>query len=415
MKGNEMRFHETGLAGVTISDPQKGRSSFEALNARSMQESQRANPNYDRKLTEAYKFYQGVLNGRIPSYKLEEAMTVSDFPIMFGDILSRELLGGYASMPVSWPSYVRRGTLPDATRQARRLAYDGIDSHMTASNKAPDTTNGPEDNSMTETGYTVGPLDVYERIVSINWKTILADDLGAFRDIPGKLATAARRTEEWLVAQLLCDSAGPHASFFTSGHANTLITANGSATAQPALSVQGLTDAMNVWARMVNATTGEPIVAMGSTLVIPRELEVQANYVFNAVQIEMNKNGGDLTGLSNSSGIETRMIMNNWITNGLTRAVNPYLSTVNSTNGRTAWYLVANPAANRPAFELDFLQGEEAPILLRMKPDSERIGGGAADMFGSFEGGEIRFKVMHLLASAQLDYHGAVSSEGDGA
>lgn len=409
-----MQFHETGLAGVKISDPVKGRSSFEALNARSMQESRAVNPKYDRALLEAYKFYNGILNGTIPSYRLEEAMTVSDFPLLFGDILSRELLGGYQAMPVSWPSYVRRKTLPDATRQARRLAYDGMDSHMTSANTAPDMTNGPEDNNLAETGYLVGPLDVYERIVSINWKTILADDLGAFRDIPGKLATAARRTEEWLVAQLLCDSAGPHASFFTTGNANTCITANGSSSAQPALSVQGLVDAMQVWHRMTNATTGEPIVAMGSTLVIPRELEVQANFVFNAVQIEMNKNGGDLTGLSNSSGIETRIIMNNWITNGLTRAVNPYLSTVNTTNGTTAWYVVANPANNRPAFEIDFLQGEEAPILLRMRPDAERVGGGAADMFGSFEGGEIRYKVMHLVATAQLDPKGAVSSEGDG-
>ena len=410
-----MQFHETGLAGVKISDPSKGRAPFEALNARSLQETQRANPAYDRKLTEAYKFYQGVLNGTIPSYKLEEAMTVSDFPILFGDILSRELLGSYASLPVSWPSYVQRKTLPDATRQARRLAYDGIDSHMVAANKAPDTTNGPEDNSLAETGYVVGPLDVYERIVSINWKTILADDLGAFRDIPGRLAIAARRTEEWLVAQLLADASGPHASFFTAGNANTLLTANGAASAQPALSVQGLIDAMNVWSRMTNATTGEPIMVNGSTLVIPRELEVQANFMFNAVQIEMNKNGGDLTGLANSSGIETRLLMNNWITSGMGRAVNPYLSTINTTNGSTAWYVVANPAANRPAFELDFLQGEEAPILLRLKPDAERIGGGAADMFGSFEGGEIRFKVMHLLSASQLDYHGAVSSEGDGA
>lgn len=413
-----MDFLETGLTGVRISDPVRssGRAPFESvMAARSVQESRRARPDYDRRLLEAYKFYRGVIGGDIPGYKLEEAMTVSDFPILFGDILSRELLGGYASMPVSWPSYVRRATLSDATRQARRLAYDGIDDHMTAANKAPDGTNGPEANAITETGYVVGPLDVYERIVSINWKTILADDLGAFRDIPGKLATAARRTEEWLVAQLLCDASGPHASFFTAGHANTLLTANGAASAQPALSVQGLVDAMNVMARMTNAVTGEPIVVNGSTLVIPRQLEVQAQFVFNAVQIEMNKNGGDLTGLANTSGIETRLLMNNWITNGLKFVVNPYLSSVNSTNGTTAWYVVANPATNRPAFELDFLQGEEAPILLRMRPDAERVGGGAADMFGSFEGGEIRFKVMHPLATAQIDYHGAISSEGDGA
>lgn len=415
---DRVTFHETGLPGVTISDPQRhgGRQAFSDLRATRLAETRRADPRHKAKLKEAYDFYQEIVRGQRPAWQLEEAMTTSDFPLLFGDILQRELLGGYAGMPVSWPSYVRRRTLPDATRQARRLAYDGMDSHMTTANKAPDTTNGPEDNTLAETGYLVGPLDVYERIVSINWKTLLADDLGAFNDIPGKLATAARRTEEFLVAGLLCDSAGPHATFFTDARANTLVTANGAASAQPALSVQGLVDAMQVWHRMTNATTGEPITIMGSTLVIPRELEVLAASIFNAIQIETNASGlgGSLTGLSNSSGVEQRLLMNNWVTGGLTRAVNPYLSTINTTNGSTAWYVVANPTMNRPAFEIDFLQGEEAPILLRQRTDAERVGGGAADMFGSFEGGEIRFKVMHLVSVSHLDYHGAIASQGDG-
>lgn len=413
------QLHETGLPGVRISDPQRhsGRARFEdVLAARTVQESRRGRPDYDKRLLEAYRFYQGVIRGETPSYKFEEAMTVSDFPILFGDILQRELLGNYAGLPVSWPSYVRRRTLPDATRQARRLAYDGIDSHMTVANKAPDTTNGPEDNTLNETGYLVGPLDVYERIVSINWKTILADDLGAFRDIPGRLALAARRTEEWLVAQLLCDSSGPHGTFFTDGRGNTIVTANGAATSNPALSVPALVDARNVLSRMTNPTTGERIQVNGTTLVIPPELDVTAAAAFNATQIETNSAAlaAAITGLTNSSGVETRLIMNNWISNGLTAVVNQYLPTVNTTNGATAWYIVANPDRNRPAFEIDFLQGEEAPILLRQLPDSVRVGGGAADMFGSFEGGEIRFKVMHLAAVAHLDYHAAIASQGDG-
>lgn len=412
-------FHDTGIPGVRISDPQRrsGAQPFEEVLARrSLQETRRNQPGYDAKLLEAYRFFKGVVAGRTPTWRFEEAMTVSDFPILFGDILSRELLGGYAGMPVSWPAYVRKRTLPDATRQARRLAYDGIDSHMTSVNVRPDGTSPIENSNLAETGYLVGPLAVYERAVAINWKTLLADDLGAFNDIPGKLALAARRTEDFIVAGLLCDSSGPHASFFTAGNANTLLTANGAASAQPALSVQGLTDARNVMARFVNPTTGEPIVVDGATLVIPRELDVLAQYVFNAITIESNSAGmgGSLTGLSNSSGIEQRMIMNNWITNGLKIAVNPYLSTINTTNGTTAWYIVADPNKNRPAFELDFLAGEEAPILLRETPTAMRVGGGSADLFGSFDTGEIRFKVMHLLDGSQLDPKGAVSSEGDG-
>lgn len=410
-----MEFHETGLTGVTISDPVKAseRSAFESISQKAIQESRRKRPDYKARFKEAYDFYQGVVRGRIPGYKLEEAMTVSDFPLLFGDIFSRELLGNYAGIQPSWPAYVRRGTLPDATRQAIRFTMDGIDSHMDATNKRPDATS-PKEDSITEGRYVVGPLDVYERVVSINWKVILADDLGAFNDIPSRLAQAARRTEEWLVANMLATSAGPDSTFFSVAHKNTVVVATGAASANPVLGIQGLYDTMKVWNSMVNPVTGEPIVINGAVLVIPRELEIISGSLFNALQIETNAAGfgAALTGLANSSGVETRMIMNNWITNGLKVAVNPYLSTVNTTNGTTAYYVVADPSKNRGALELDFLRGEEAPILLRQRADAERIGGGSADMFGSFETGEIRFKVIHLLASAQLDYHGAIVSNG---
>lgn len=414
---DRVTFHETGLPGVRISDPQKrsGPQAFSEYRAARLTEARRSDPRKAQEFKEAYDFYRDVLSGRRPAYQLEEAMTVSDFPLLFGDILQRELLGNYASMPVSWPTYVRRGTLRDATRQVRRLTFDGLDSHMDSTNIKPDQT-APKEDQPTEGGYLVGPLDVYERVVSINWKMLLADDLGAFNDIPSRLALAGRRTEEWLVANLLATSAGPDSVFFANGNQNLINTTNGAASNNPAFSVQGLYDAMKVWNGMTHPVTGEPIVVQGSVLVIPREQEVLASSVFNALQIETNASGfgASLTGLSNSSGVETRLIMNNWISQGLKVAVNPYLSVVNSTNGTTAWYVVADPNRNRPSLELNFLAGEEAPILLRQRSDAERVGGGDANRFGDFELGEIRFKVMHLLSADKLDPLGAIASNGSG-
>lgn len=408
-------LHDLDLPGVRFSAPARGdaRMGFAELKAARLTEARRADPRYKATLNEAYQFYREVIDEKRPRWQLREAMTQSDFPLIFGDILQRELLGNYASYTPSWPSYVRRRTLPDTTRQARRLAYDGIDTHMTSTNKAPVGTNGPEDNNLTETGYLVGPLDVYERQVSINWEAMLADDLGAFNDLPNRLALAGRRTEEFLVAGLMCDASGPDSTFFAAGHTNLIKQTYGAASDNPALGVQGLIDAMQVWNRMENATTGEKIRVSGRTLVIPPELEVVAKIVFNAIQVETNKNGGDLTGLSNTSGIETRILMNNWLTGGLTFTINEYLSGINSTNGTTAWYVVADPGRNRPAFEIDFLAGETAPILLRKAPDAIRVGG-SADMFGSFEGGEFRFKLMHILSVNQLDPLAAIVSNGTG-
>lgn len=402
--------------GVKISDPETSRTPFqEVLRARNMQRAAVRRSYSDADFLEGYRFYRGVVKGVIPSYKFEEVMTVSDFPLLFGDILSRELLGNYAAVPVSWPAYMRRGTLADATRQSRRLTYDGLDAHMDEANIKPDATAGLEQ-APVEAGYVVGPLKVYERIVSINWKMLLADDLGGFNDIPSRLALAGRRTEEWLAAKTLADSAGPHASYFTSGNGNKLVTANGALTNNPAFSLTNIIEADRVFAGFTNPATGEPIVVDKAVLVLPRQLNIAGKIAFNSIAIESNAAalGGSLTGLANSSGIENRIQMPNWITQDLKYVVNPYLSVINTTNGDTAWYVVSDPNQGRPGFELNFLRGEEAPILLRQTSDAERVGGGNADMFGSFETGEIRFKVMHLLSADQLDPFAAVASEGDG-
>ena len=57
-------------------------------------------PQYTKALVEAAKFVADIADGRRPFHHLREAMTTSDFPLLFADILDRQLLANYqATVP----------------------------------------------------------------------------------------------------------------------------------------------------------------------------------------------------------------------------------------------------------------------------------------------------------------------------
>src|SRR4051812_18024070 len=75
---------------------------FEASDGRGIRSMRRNDPRYQRSLAEANRLYSGVLSGQPPMHRLEEAMSTSDFPLLFADIIDREMLGRYAEWPTVW-------------------------------------------------------------------------------------------------------------------------------------------------------------------------------------------------------------------------------------------------------------------------------------------------------------------------
>ena len=84
----------------------------------------RNDPRYRQALAEAAKLYASVLNGHTKSYRLQEAMTTSDFQYLFADIVDRQMLAAYQSRPVMWGDFAKRGVVRDF-RTVNRLTLDG--------------------------------------------------------------------------------------------------------------------------------------------------------------------------------------------------------------------------------------------------------------------------------------------------
>lgn len=359
--------------------------------------SRHQDPAYLARLAEVAGFVADVLEGKRDPYWLREAMSTSDFPLLMGDILDRQLLARYREWPVTWPVIARRATVRDF-RQVRRIALDGLEGRYYPNFAKPELAEPKEANDLAETGYGYA-VEVYEKAVALSWKAIVNDDLDAFRDIPDRLARGARRTEEFFATQLFVDANGPHASLYTVGN-NNIVTGN------PALSIAGLQTAMQVLAAQKDAN-GEPIFVEAVVLVVPPALEITARNILNATELRVNEAGG----VANQ-----QLITMNWMRNRVSLVVNPYIPIVASTtNGNTSWFLFASPQNGRPALEIGFLRGFEEPGLFMKAPNTQRVGGAIDARLGDFDTNELRWKGMHVIGGTRLDPKSSVASNGSGA
>lgn len=352
----------------------------------------RDNPEYAKRLAEVAGLVADVMSGKKNSYHLREAMTKSDFPYLFGDVLDRQLLAAYQEFPATYRNYTRVSSVNDF-RQVNRFSVYGADQVL---GEVGESAEYPEAAVLENTPYTY-TVKKYGRRVAFSWEALINDDLNALKDIPIRLGRAARRSEQKFLTGLYCDSNGPHASFYTTGNKN-IVTSN------PVLSIEALQTAMKVLGAMVDENS-EPIFIDAVELVVPPALEVVAMNILNATQLYVS--GGE-------SATNQSIYSANWMKNRVRLNVDPYIPIVATSNGLTSWFLFANPSNGRPAMELGFLRGHEQPEVFIKTSDAQRVGGGSDAMNGDFDTDGTVYKVRHVFGGSRMDPRVTVGSKGTG-
>ncbi len=350
-------------------------------------------PEYMTKLSEAVEFVGQILNGKRPMYHFQEVMTTSDFPLLFADVLDRQLLAGYREAPATYKAYCRISTVRDF-RQVKRHYVDGGDGRLDAVAEKEEYKYA----SLDEGKYNYS-VKKYGRKFDFSWETLVNDDLGAFNDAPLRLGRAARRTEEYFATKLFVNGSGPHASFYTSGNKN-IVTSN------PVLDVAALQTAMTILGAQTDAG-GEPIFMGNLTLVVPPALEITAQNILNAIEILAKTSGGG------STAQEIKAV--NWMKNRIKLVVNAYIPIVASTaNGATSWFLFADPANSRGSLEVGFLRGYTEPQVFMKSSNQTAVGGGGLidPLQGDFDNDNIEYKVRHVLGGCRLDPKLTCASNG---
>lgn len=352
----------------------------------------RVGDRHPQAFSEALTLTERVLEGnRYAALQFQEAMSTSDFPLLFGDVIDRSLVAAYEAYPAEILAICDERRVRDF-RSANRHAVDGAEGQL---GKVAEREEYKE-RALSEARDQVS-VAKYGARLSFSWEQMVNDDLDAFRDAPMRHARAARRTEQKTVTGLYINSTGLGTIFDSS---NTL-------TANPALTTDNLEAALTELASQKDED-GEPIFIGGAILVVGTALESTARRILDTTEFRVTDADGNV-----------RIVSGNAVSRNLRLVVDPYIGIVATTNGDTTWAVFADPNEGRPALEFDRLIGHETPEIWVRTPDAQRVGGGTVGPdSGSFDTDSIDYRVRHVMGGTALVNTGGrkatVGSNGSG-
>ena len=359
------------------------------------------NPIFQRKFAETVRFLHGVYSGKIARHHLLEAMTTSDFPLLFGTVIDKQTLGSYREWPATWRSIARVVDVPDFRSVERGYDPFGGDARLEEVHELEEYKAAYLDESSPFT-YKVKK---YGRRMPFSWEVMVNDVTNRLKDAPIRFGRAAVRSEQYFVTSLYVSSTGPRSTVYSNANKNIINQTNGAAANNPPLSILGLQDGFTVLAKQRDPISGEPIMIEAVILEVPPSLRIVANNILNATQIIIGADSAD-----------QRILTNNWMRNNVELIVNPTLEMIDTTHGSTAWYLHAASSTGRPLVEVGFLTGNAAPQIFMKSPNAVRIGGGGLidPLAGDFDNDSIDYKIRHVFGGSIVDPLASVASEGDG-
>ncbi len=331
---------------------------------------------------------------------LQEAMTTSDFPYLFGDIIDRVLLAGYKELVTSYQDYCHVDNTIIDFRPVHRFTIDGAQGLLPVVGQ---NENYPEV-KMIEGQYQY-QVQKHGNSIPFSYEMLRNDDLGSFNDIPQRFGRSCRRSVENFAASLHTDVNGPIAGFFSDANENIIHKSVGCTYDNPALTIDGIADGLGLLGRKVDKD-GQPIDTSAVYLVVgTKAQEIQANRCINATEYRVTDAKGNIT-----------LISGNGLGAGLQIRRNPYIAQIATTNPNS-WFLFASPEQARPAIEIGFLRGNDTPEMFMKSSSAIRVGGGGLinPIDGDFDTDSIMYKVRYCFGGSVMDPVPVVASNNTGA
>jgi hypothetical protein len=328
---------------------------------------------------------------------LEEAATTSEFPIIFGTILDRQLLAKYTIAKPDWRNYIKAGSQGDFRPQ---MLY-GVFGLQGGLNVTAPQTEYKQDAKLGE-GKVQISLNKFGRRFGLGWEVIINDDLGAFSDIADRLSNAALRTEYREATKLIIAAGGGgNAALYGAPIVHPIDgknVTNKFVGAGTALSVGSLGTTVQTMRGLLDAD-GEPIMIDGFELVVPPALEITALQILQS-QLLLAA-GGDSTAATKLQISPNKNVLPNF---NITLHVNPYLPVLDiSANKNATWYLFAKLSSGAAA-QLNFLRGHENPELVMKNPNKITLQGAITNpLEGDFETDAMEWRVRHIMGGIQVD------------
>lgn len=317
-------------------------------------------------------------------YMMEEAITTTDFPYLFGAIIDRELLARYRTWTADfWPFTRRLRASNFNTHSLHRL--DGLSDPLPL---------------VAEKGeYLVGVLGdkryTYSvkkrgRQIDILWESLINDGMGAFSDISNRMADSAINTDQFQVTSLYSSATGPNVLLY--GPPIDGITNVGAL----ALTINNLQTTIEAMAEQPNPVTGLAMGVRAKYLVVPPALEFTARTILTSGLVQWTEVG---------AGAGIPVPTSNVIPQaGLQLVVNPWLPQVDTSgNVNTTWYLFADGMQGN-AIGYGYLSGHETPEICMKSSDKVSVTGAPMSPFsGDFATDNVFYRVRAVVGGTQLD------------
>ena len=335
-------------------------------------------------------------------YLLQEAVTTSDFPVLFGGVLDRQMLAIYKSAPSPWRSYVPTGTLADF----RVATLHKVQGNQQLLARVPEKTEYPI-SPMVEASYN-RQLFKRGRMFDISWEAIVNDAMDAFGDMPTRFANAALYTESFLATSIYAAAAGPNPLLFGAPIAD-VDGQNVTNLGVLPLTILNLETTINLMAQQTDVQ-GRPLGISAVHLVVPPALQ----FVARAILTSAFKQHVDTAGAANAAAstfipLPTTNVIPQV---GLQLHVDKLLPVIDTTLPNSTWYLFADASEGRWG-QLDFLRGHESPEICMKASNKVSLTGQLLDPFGGdFDSDDILWRVRHVLGGSQLDPRFAYAQTG---
>jgi len=275
-------------------------------------------------------------------------------PGILESVMTRTMLAAYRATPIAAFELCAIGSVSDFKEVSRyRLLGTGGFEQVAADGEL-------KHGKLSEQKFT-NKADTYGQILMLTRQDIINDDLNAFLDITRQMGRSGAESIDDLFFTLFLSNPG---NFFSAGNNNYL---TGAATA---FSSTSLTDAKTLFRKQKagpgsKAKDQKPINVRPELLVVPVELETEAELLMGSAQLMID-----------GSGSPTKIPVDNPHRNKYRIVSMPHLSD-NYYSGASAqaWYLFADPQV-LPAFELVFLNGRRTPVIERVEAPPNNLGMG---------------------------------------
>lgn len=333
---------------------------------------------------------------------LEEAgvETISDFTVLFANIIDRMLLPKYKLASPDYRGYVKVG----ANRDFRKQQAIGTWGLRGAFDQR--TLRGEYKERAINDGKVEIQLKAFGNRVTLGWENFINDDLGALSDVANDFVQAALATEFRESAKLIADANGPNALLFGNAIAHQI-----DGTVIDNLDVLDLTtdNIGTVITRLSSQTDpdGNPIVVSKFHLVYPPALQMDALKALETVALIA-------IGIGNAAATTTsaNVVAKNF---DITPHKNEWLPQIDkSGNANKTWYMFADPTADGPAVQLNFLRGREAPeVVMKASNKVSLAGAPVSSMEGDIESDKNIWRGRHIMGGAAVDSRYAYANVGE--